>query len=73
MLCVERLVLDYRGLSFDELLVSDEMKDVWSRLELPHYDTARDLMVIVDDNFYYASMRKPFFSLAKQCESAEDM
>lgn len=66
MLCVERLVLDHRGLSSNELLVPDEMKDVWSRLQLPHYDKAHDLMVIVDDNFYYASMRKPFFSLAKQ-------
>ncbi|TPP58666.1 hypothetical protein FGIG_12154 [Fasciola gigantica] len=60
------LILCFTNHPINELLASDEMKHIWSRLRLPQDPSARDLVVILDDNFYYTSMRRPFFSLAKQ-------
>ncbi|VDP87238.1 unnamed protein product [Echinostoma caproni] len=64
--CVERLIVFCLELARDDLPTYGEVNAVWNQIQLSRIRPNHDLIVILDDNFYYTSMRRPFFCLAKQ-------
>ncbi|CAH8848196.1 unnamed protein product [Trichobilharzia szidati] len=63
--CTERLLASWRNTDFVQVS-SEEEKVIW--LNLSEYSTlnVEKIIVLLDDNFYYSSMRRVFYSLAKK-------
>ncbi|KAF6778003.1 hypothetical protein AHF37_06836 [Paragonimus kellicotti] len=64
--CVERLLVERLGLQL-ELNLSEECLALYSRMpKLPHTSDETRVVLLLDDNFYYSSMRYTYFLLAKR-------
>ncbi|CAH8550105.1 unnamed protein product [Heterobilharzia americana] len=63
--CSEKLLASWKSIDFVRVLNEDE-KAIWLNMSTYCSLNTQNIIVLLDDNFYYSSMRRPFYSLAKK-------
>ncbi|CAH8545853.1 hypothetical protein MS3_00005148 [Schistosoma haematobium] len=63
--CLEKLLALWKGFDIIHDL-NEKEKVIWLRINIYSTLDAKDIIVLLDDNFYYFSMRRSFYNLAKK-------
>ncbi|TNN17391.1 L-seryl-tRNA(Sec) kinase isoform 2 [Schistosoma japonicum] len=63
--CLEKLLALWKGVDFAQDL-SEKENVVWLKVNKYSAVDAKEIIVLLDDNFYYCSMRRSFYNLARK-------
>ncbi|KAK4471962.1 hypothetical protein MN116_005341 [Schistosoma mekongi] len=63
--CLEKLLALWKGIDFTRDL-NEKEKVIWLKANIYSAVDAKDIIVLLDDNFYYCSMRRSLYNLARK-------